>query len=243
MIKIANNLTNLVIKQAAGITANDVVDMDSFGGRLADYLSAPQPGLGTWSARRAARSTALGESAGVDPSMSLRHPLTSRSLAAGLGALLGGGAMAATGANLGGTLIGGFGGGLVGALLEGNFRRNKMEEINKAVDAAKSLKPITEQSLGIGLFGGTYNKGRVEAEQIINSGGSKAKILQKLLNSANSQGAKGPVGVAAGDLSLSIGASLAGLPGLTFPAFALGQGALNNQEAEALRLGKSKKND
>ena len=208
----AEDFKMLRSNKSADMRANDVVNMNTFGGGLADYIAFSGPGLGVFGARRAARSSALGDSVGVDPGWLLNHPLKTRTAAILLGSLLGGGAGAAIGnyADPGraGTFLGaGIGagvGGLATILGAGAITRNRMKAINEAVDDAKALKPIAEKGLGIGLYGGPQNLGRVEAEQAINSGGSKEKILRKLLDSANSQTAAGPLGVSGAHLA-SIG--------------------------------------
>ena len=200
MIKIANNLTVLCSNKFAEVRGNDVVNMDTIGGGIADYLTNPMGGLGVWGARRAARSSALGDSVGVDPGLLLKHPGKSRLLATLGGALLGGGLGAGVGAidapETAGALgiLGGLGGGLGGSLYASYLQREKMREINKAVDEAETLNPIQEQGLGIGISGGPYNLGRVQAEQILNSGGdSKNEVLRNLVDSSNSQDTLGPL--------------------------------------------------
>ena len=201
MIKIANNLTVLCSNKFAEVRGNDVVNMDTMGGGIADYLTNPMGGLGVWGARRAARSSALGDSVGVDPGLLLKHPGKSRLLATLGGALLGGGLGAGVGAISGERdapgalgLLGGLVGGTGGSLVASYLQREKMREINKAVDEAETLNPIQEQGLGIGISGGPYNLGRVQAEQIINNGGgSKNEVLRNLVDSSNSQNTLGPL--------------------------------------------------
>lgn len=199
MIKIANNLQKLADRKA-DLTANDVINMDTPGGFLADLVTGP--GLGTWGARRAGRASAMSDAVGLEPSMLLKHPGKSK-LGLGLAGLLGG---AGLGAGLGllgegsepimlggglGALAGSIGGYGLGAILT----RKRMQAVNNAVNAAKTLNPVNEDSLGIGLYGGPYNLSRVESEQAINdSGGDKQKALAALLDSSNAQGYEGPVG-------------------------------------------------
>lgn len=222
----AEDFKMLRSNKSADMRANDVVNMNTFGGGLADYLAYSGPGLGVFGARRAARSSALGDSVGVDPGLLLNHPIKTRTAATLLGSLLGGGAGAAIGnyADPGrdgtawGAGIGAGVGGLATFLGAGAITRNRMRAINEAVNDAKALKPIAEKGLGIGLYGGPQNLGRVEAEQAINSGGSKEKILRKLLDSANSQTAAGPLGVYGARLaSAGLGAVVPGAGLLSMP--------------------------
>lgn len=245
MIKIANNLINLI---KTSTTANDVVNMDTFGGGVADYV-ANGPELGVWGARRAARSAAMADAVGMDPGWLLNHPIKTRGGVGLLGALLGGGlgagATALGGGSAAAQLFAGLGGGAVGGLAgligASKVTRNRMQAINEAVDEANNLRPVAEKGLGIGLSGGPYNLGRVEAEQAINRGGSKEEILQRLVDSANSQGVGGPLGVYGADLATSVldtvlpGAGLLGIP------INLGHGIVHDIKARSLR-GDGKKN-
>ena len=238
----AEDFKMLRSNKSADMRANDVVDMNTFGGGLADYIAYGGPSLGVWGARRAARSSALGDSVGVDPGWLLNHPLKTRTAATTLGGILGGGLGAVIGnyadpgrdGTVWGAGIGAGVGGLATLLGVGAITRNRMTAINEAVDDAKALKPIAEKGLGIGVYGGPQNLGRVEAEQAINSGGSKEKILRKLLDSANSQNAAGPLGV--------YGAQLAGaglgtvVPGASFLQFPINVAHGVNHDLEARNL-------
>ena len=235
MIKIANNLQKLA-DHKADLTANDVVNMDTTGGLLADWTS-PGPALGTWGARRAGRASAMSDAVGLEPSMLLKHPAKSR-IGFTLGGLLGGAGLGALGGTLldgdqgPNMLIGGGLGALTGALggtvLGTILSRKRMQAVNDAVNAAETLNPVNEDSLGIGLFGGPYNLSRVESEQAINdSGGDKQKALAALLASSNNQNSGGPVGAHLADGFLG-GIGLGPLGSLT-------HGVIHNQKAKAKR--------
>ena len=81
----AEDFKMLRSNKSADMRANDVVDMNTFGGGLADYIGMGGPGLGVFGARRAARSSALGDSVGVDPGWLINHPMKTRSVATTLG--------------------------------------------------------------------------------------------------------------------------------------------------------------
>ena len=245
----AEDFKMLRSNKSADMRANDVVDMNTFGGGLADYIAYGGPSLGVWGARRAARSSALGDSVGVDPGWLLNHPLKTRTAATTLGGILGGGLGAVIGnyadpgrdGTVWGAGIGAGVGGLATLLGVGAITRNRMTAINEAVDDAKALKPIAEKGLGIGLYGGPQNLGRVEAEQAINSGGSKEKILRKLLDSANSQNAAGPLGVYGAQLAgAGLGTVVPGAGLLQLP-INIAHGVNHDLEARNLREKGNKK--
>jgi hypothetical protein len=144
-------------------------------------------------------------------------------LGAGLGLLGEGSGPIMLGGGLG-ALAGGLGGTVLGAILS----RERMQAVNDAVNAAETLNPVNEDSLGIGLFGGPYNLSRVESEQAINdSGGDKQKALAALLASSNNQNSGGPVGAHFADAFVG-GLGLPPLGGIT-------HGVIHNQEAKAKR--------
>jgi len=181
MIKIANNLNDMIVKQA--LKSKDLVDMDSFGGMLTDYL--PAAGWNMAGESRPGRATAMAESIGKDPGFFVKYPLTSGGLLSvplSIGGALAG--AAATGAFNGEMdtpqLLGIGGGGLAGILLgnliSGGIRRSQMKEIAEEFDATKS-KSIKAKNLDGSLhlldenpfmpFSGAHELGRAEAIQAI----------------------------------------------------------------------------
>jgi hypothetical protein len=154
-------------------TANDIVNMDSFGGVLADYFVPNAQG-----GRRAGRSTQMARAAGEDPGLLVEHPITTDVLAGIAGSSIG----ASIGNNFGsnkpvgdlgvnvGTLVGAGIGGLAAAVLARIIRRSQMNDINKAYDKARSkgklkvVDPELSQTAGLILpLGGPHRAGQVAA--------------------------------------------------------------------------------
>lgn len=135
-------------------SAKELVNMDSTGGALADYIV---PGL--WGGERAGRTQAMADAIGEKTTFGVRHPLLQSwgyGLGGGaLGALLGGGAGLLAGGLTGGprnaeelaplgALLGGGAGLLGGGLLAGRHRRDEMKRIGHFYDqdaAEGKLKP------------------------------------------------------------------------------------------------------
>ena len=177
MIKIANNLNNLV-KKAAKPDVKDMLDMDSFGGLYADTIAntipLADPLLLGFNAthQRAGRATAMAEALGMEPGFTVNYPITSSTLSALGGGLLGAGAGAGIGygvdgeegAGLGG-LIGGGTGFLAGLLINAIMKRNRMHDIAKTYEEAKpsEIKPKLHDPYRLDLLGGWHNKGRQKA--------------------------------------------------------------------------------
>lgn len=135
-------------------SAKELVNMDSTGGALADYIV---PGL--WGGERAGRTQAMADAIGEKTTFGVRHPMLQSwgyGLGGGaLGALLGGGAGLLAGGLTGGprnaeelapigALLGGGAGLLGGGLLAGRHRRDEMKRIGHFYDqdaAEGKLKP------------------------------------------------------------------------------------------------------
>lgn len=135
-------------------SAKELVNMDSTGGALADYIV---PGL--WGGERAGRTQAMADAIGEKTTFGVRHPLLQSwgyGLGGGaLGALLGGGAGLLAGGLTGGprsadelapigALLGGGAGFLGGGLLAGRHRRDEMKRVGHFYDqdaAEGKLKP------------------------------------------------------------------------------------------------------
>lgn len=213
MIKIANNLTVLCQtrhKLAADLRANDLVNMDSFGGGVADYLVAPGTPLGSWTSARKGRSSAMAEAVGLKPSYKITDPAKNEALWALGGGLLGGGLGLGAGLGIGeaygnpaAPLLGGVGGaglGIIGAsLIQKILARAEMKRINNAFDAAPKLNKVEEADLGIGLLGGNWNEGRVNAETLLNNLRSRKNVNLNDVEDATYTGATGPILGAVGD--------------------------------------------
>lgn len=162
---------------------SEMVDMDSFGGALADYMT-PQ----SFGSRRAGRAVTLARAAGVDPAFSVRQPSVSRVL----GVLSG----IAAGAGLGGLhsrnglLYGALGGAALGALRDAYRHRTNMGKIVSAADAAhanKSLKPVAPD---LGFFTPSpHDAGQVAAyRELIGRGSSDPSMMENLSDAAKTFG-------------------------------------------------------
>lgn len=125
-------------KQAAAASkAKDIVNMDSRGGVLADYLTP-----GSWGGERAGRTQAMADAMDENTTFNVRHPKTSQ-----IGHTLGGGLIGSSLGGLlgslisnerehqvGGATIGGILGGVGGTLLSGRRRRDEMKRIGHFYD-------------------------------------------------------------------------------------------------------------
>jgi len=227
-IKIASNLNNMLTKQA--LKANDLVDMDSYSGLLADYY--PVGGLNAAGHARAGRATAMADAVDQDPGFYVKHPLTSSVLTTLPTALLGaaGGVYATQDSDPLTRLLSGVGGGVAGGLL-GNvvasaIRRNSMKDIAKAFDAAKSRK-AKDFELGSQLLplGGMHDLARAEAVQAIRGKLDPSEV--------GNYGAY-PYAAYAGDLA-------GGLVGIPVPLGSIGVGVAAREEARKVLGGKKKK--
>ena len=159
MFKIANNIQNMLLKQAKRLKAEDISfgDPDHTGHVIADYLygTTGLTPLAGHAKIRSSVSQVLAEAAGIpskDISWTVKYPTMSM-LASVLG---GGGVGAAAGYGVGsalgddklGLIIGGIGGGLGGGLLTTLSRRKAMKEIAEKFDTAKKLKKLKPENLG-----------------------------------------------------------------------------------------------
>jgi hypothetical protein len=159
-----------------------ILNMDSTGGRLADYL-AP----GSWGGERAGRAQAMADAIGEKTTFGVRHPLMQSAghqlLGGGLGALLGGGLGALLGrinnpkdteftnnAITGGALLGGGAGLLGGAYTAGKSRRNEMKQIGHLYDQDAAAGQVDPKNPKLSLLSalllparGPHRTGQVEA--------------------------------------------------------------------------------
>ena len=165
-------------RQQAKTRADELLNMNSTGGMLADYLT---PSL--WGGARAGRATQLAQAAGRDVPFSVKHPNTSdvsALLAGGAGgAVLGGMAGAAMdsgpdGFPLGAALGGGLGG-LASLLAMRSRRRSRMGQIRQAAEdelaSGNPLKPV-DPNLGTASsvllpFGGSHRAGQADAYEAL----------------------------------------------------------------------------
>ena len=156
--------------------ANDIVNMDSFGGGAADILS---PGL--FGGNRAGRSKQLADASGQDAGFNVTHPQWSNFLAGLPSAAIGGIAGYGLGEKMGlgnnaeqnnaiGAGIGAAGGLLASSLLMNILRRSKMREIGEGFDKAKKITPVKPDRPSVAgsillPFGGQHNSGQAAAYQ------------------------------------------------------------------------------
>ena len=165
-------------RQQAKTRADELLNMNSTGGMLADYLT---PSL--WGGARAGRATQLAQAAGRDVPFSVKHPNTSdvsALLAGGAGgAVLGGMAGAAMdsgpdGFPLGAALGGGLGG-LASLLAMRSRRRSRMGQIRQVAEdelaSGNPLKPV-DPNLGTASsvllpFGGSHRAGQADAYEAL----------------------------------------------------------------------------
>ena len=159
MIKIANNIQNMVLKQAKRLKAKDVTfgDSDYPGHVAADYLfgTAGVVPLMGHANMRSNVSQVLAEAAGIpsnDISWTVKYPALSMLAGvfggAGVGGAAGFGVGSAVGADTAGLMIGGLGGALGGGLLTTLIRREAMKEIAEKFDTVKQLKKLKPENLG-----------------------------------------------------------------------------------------------
>jgi hypothetical protein len=125
-------------KQAAAASkAKDIVNMDSRGGVLADYLTP-----GSWGGERAGRTQAMADAMDENTTFNVRHPKTSQIghtlggglIGSSLGGLLGSLISGEREHQVGGATIGGVLGGVGGTLLSGRRRRDEMKRIGHFYD-------------------------------------------------------------------------------------------------------------
>lgn len=159
--------------------AKQILDMDSLGGRLADYGAS-----GTWGGERAGRAQAMADAMGEDTTFNVRHPYSHE----GVSTLLGGALGAALGGGVGrllnqkgnddwrsaglGAMLGGTGGLLAGSLSSGYKRRREMSRLAKLYEQAvaeNKLNPKNPQFSMNATFAaplrGPHRTGQVEAVQ------------------------------------------------------------------------------
>lgn len=192
--KVAQVALDYALVKAAAPAANDIVDMKSLGGRLADYL-APS----AWGGERAGRSKAMADAMDEPTTMGVKHPLLTQ-----LGHMLGGagvGALAGTGIGAaflpiaGGSLsteadrrraaqfmilsaLGGAGLGAVGGIpYSGYRRRQEMKRLNKLYDKKQEsgeVNPKHPQFSGIAAAllpdRGPHRTGQLEAVRAMAGG-------------------------------------------------------------------------
>jgi hypothetical protein len=165
-------------RQRAKTRADELLNMNSTGGMLADYLT---PSL--WGGARAGRATQLAQAAGRDVPFSVKHPNTadvSALLAGGTGgAALGGLAGAAMDSGPDGfplgAVIGGGLGGLASLLAMRSRRRSRMGQIRQVAEdelaSGNPLKPV-DPNLGTASsvllpFGGSHRAGQADAYEAL----------------------------------------------------------------------------
>jgi len=156
-----------------------ILNMDSTGGRLADYLVP-----GAWGGERAGRAQAMADAIGEKTTFGVRHPwLQSNAhtlLGGGLGALLGSGAGWALAqlfnppetrnATTLGALLGGSAGVLGGTYTAGKSRRNEMKRIGHFYDQDVAEGKVNPKNPKMSLLSalllpgrGPHRTGQVEA--------------------------------------------------------------------------------
>ena len=167
MIKIANNIQNVLLKQAKRLKAEDVSfgDPDYPGHVAGDYLFGTMglPLLQGHANMRSNVSQVLAEAAGIpseDISWNLKYPSLSMLAGtiggAGVGGVAGWGVGSALGDDKAGALIGLLGGTLGGGLLTTLARRKAMKETAEKFDTVKQLKKLKPENLG---YSGNLAKG------------------------------------------------------------------------------------
>lgn len=186
------------LKQAnAGMApaSEDIVNMDSNGGFLADFV----PGM--WGGERAGRSQAMAQASGTTPNFNVRHPVTSGMgsvfggmalgglTGAGLGGASGYGAgMALNQSNVAGATAAGAGIGAAGGIATGSIiglvrnalaRRKEMGSINEHYDAVRDeggLNPeVPKFNTAATIFApgrGPHRTGQLDGYEAISSGKS-----------------------------------------------------------------------
>ena len=175
------------LAKMAADKAESIVNTDSTGGRLADYL-AP----GTWGGERAGRTQAMADAIDEDTTFNVRHPVTSSLGSTVLNGLAGAGMGGGIGmgidrlnSNLSGkgTQIGALAGGALGALngllASGADRREEMRRINhfyeedRKANRLKDVKPqFSAASMLLAPGRGAHRTGQLEAKRAI--GGEKS---------------------------------------------------------------------
>jgi hypothetical protein len=228
MIKVANNISNLLTKQA--LSSKDLLDMDSFSGLLADYY--PIAGVNPAAESRAGRATAMADAIDKNPGFFVKKPITSTLLTSvplSIAGAFAGNALSRGEDHLTNmlyTLGGTAAGGVLGSLLSSAIRRSGMKDVAKAFDAEKSRK-AQDFELGSTFlpYGGMHDLGRAEAIQAL-----RGKIKPSEVGNYGAY----PYAAVGGDLA----GSLLGVP---IPLGMLGTRAAAREEARAL-LDKGKKN-
>jgi hypothetical protein len=175
------------LAKMAADKAESIVNTNSTGGRLADYL-AP----GTWGGERAGRTQAMADAIDEDTTFNVRHPVTSSLGSTVLNGLAGAGMGGGIGmgidrlnSNLSGkgTQIGALAGGALGALngllASGADRREEMRRINhfyeedRKANRLKDVKPqFSAASMLLAPGRGAHRTGQLEAKRAI--GGEKS---------------------------------------------------------------------
>jgi outer membrane lipoprotein SlyB len=163
-------LLKRAMRKAAELpSSKGMLDMSSFGGGMADYLTP-----GSWGGERAGRAQALASAVGEDTPFSVRHPTTTDMLGAAGGAALGAGIGGLAGGfghgGEGAMTAGGIGGGLLGALLTAFIRRRNMKKIvekyegkRHGVDPEDVERPDLESASALLLPGrGPHRTGQTE---------------------------------------------------------------------------------
>lgn len=182
-------LTYALTKAAAPPPAGEIVDMNSFSGGLADYLTSA-----AWGGERAGRSKAMADAMDEPTTMTVKHPLIAtigHTLGGGaLGALAGAGLGAAAapfgegGASsnlrdfpIGGAILGGALGFLGGLPYSAYKRRQEMDRLNKLYDKKRltgDIKPKHPRFSGISAVllpeRGPHRTGQLEASRAMAGG-------------------------------------------------------------------------
>lgn len=184
----ARSLVKTAVANPRPTSADLGLDMDSMGGRLADYSGT------SWGGSRAGRASHLSDAMGYEPEATVRHPLTHDLLhtltGGGIGALLGGGMGYAGSKLLGkpqhhtndiagsGALIGGVVGGLNGLLGGRADRRTQMQAIADTYDAGADTDPsVRPRGAHAGItslltpFGGAHRSGQTDIYEALNNKG------------------------------------------------------------------------
>lgn len=167
--------------------AKDLVDMDSVGGMLADYL-APQ----RWGGERAGRSQAMADAAGADTTFGVRHPMTQTQGYTTLGSLLGivpglAHAILTKGRDLDTSALTMAGGGIAGMAgglgLAGYNRRKAMKMINKKYDRAEEEGKLNPKTPDLSMLSalalplrGPHRTGQVDAVNAMRTGKSIGEL-------------------------------------------------------------------
>lgn len=170
------------LAKMAADKAESIVNTNSTGGLLADYL-AP----GAWGGERAGRTQAMADAIDEDTTFNVRHPITSSLGSTALSGLLGAGLGGGIGmgidrlnsnsngrSTLSGVLTGGAMGALNGLLASGMDRRDEMRRINhfyeedRKANRLKDVKPqFSTAAMLLAPGRGAHRTGQLEAKRAI----------------------------------------------------------------------------